>query len=170
MNDIGAHLSAAALTRIYEYVRTMPTNFASREEADAYLRAAFAPFNITDPDMWQRFVDHSLITRDGHLRYACDPAIAVPLAAGSKNFTEIMDVNLSAIWNEVQTPTLILHGADSDILSVDTIRAMRATNLNTESITFQGVGHAPPLMTDAQTRPVLHWLDRTISGMMATSF
>jgi pimeloyl-ACP methyl ester carboxylesterase len=170
MNDIGAQLSKEALVRIYDYVRTMPSAFATHDEAEAYLRTAFAPWAITDPQMWQQFVVRSLIERDGVLRYACDPAIAVPLAAASNNFTDVQDINLSPIWNEIQTPTLVLHGADSDILNVSTIHAMRATNLNMESVTFQGVGHAPPLMSDAQTRPILQWLERTVSGMMATSF
>ncbi len=170
MNDIGALLTKPALTRIYDYVRTMPTQFANRTEADAYLRTAFAPFNITDAKLWEQFVDASLITRDGQLRYTCDPAIAVPLSAATENFTKIEDVNLSPIWAEIQTPTLILHGAESDILSADTIRAMRSTNINTESITFEGVGHAPALMTEAQIHPILRWLDRTTVSMMATSF
>ncbi len=170
MNDIGASLSAAALARIYDYVRNMPTHFATREEAEAYLRNAFAPWGITDAAIWNRFVDTSLIDRDGQLRYACDPAIAVPLAAGSKNFTEVVDVNLSPIWNEVQTPTLIIRGANSDILSEETVKAMRSTNLNAQSITYSNVGHAPALMTEADTRPILHWLDRTLTSMMAVSF
>ncbi len=170
MNDIGAQLSKEALTRIYDYVRTMPQAFASYDDAEAYLRHAFAPWAITDTTLWQQFVARSLIERDGTLRYACDPAIAVPLAAASNQFADVQDINLSPIWNEIQTPTLVIHGAESDILSVSTIHAMRATNLNMESVTFQGVGHAPPLMTDAQTRPILQWLDRTVSGMMATSF
>jgi pimeloyl-ACP methyl ester carboxylesterase len=170
MNDIGAYLSKEALTRIYDYVRAMPAHFADRAEADSYLRVAFKPFAITDEAIWQQFVDSSLIERDGRIHYACDPAIAVPLAAASNQFSDVQDVNLSPIWKEVQTPTLVLHGAESDILSVDTIRAMRTTNLNMESITFAGVGHAPPLMSDAQTRPILQWLDRTMSDMMAVSF
>lgn len=170
MNDIGALLGKQALTRIYDYVRSMPSSFENRAAADAYLRTAFAPFNITDPLQWAQFVDASLITQDGQLRYACDPAIAVPLAVATENFTKIEDVNLSAIWSQVQTPTLILHGAQSDILQPDTIRAMRASNLNTESVTFEGVGHAPALMSDEQIRPILQWLDRTPASIMATSF
>jgi pimeloyl-ACP methyl ester carboxylesterase len=170
MNDIGALLSKEALARIYDYVRTMPAQFETRTEAEAYLRNAFAPWNITDTPIWQGFVDSSLITRDGALRYACDPAIAVPLAASSKNFTEVTDVNLSAIWNEVQTPTLILRGEQSDILSEETVKAMRSTNLNTESLTYPNVGHAPALMTDADTKPILQWLDRSLSDLMAVSF
>lgn len=170
MNDIGAFLSKTALARIYDYVRTMPTHFENRAAADNYLRAAFAPFGITDPVLWEQFVDSSLVTRDGVLHYACDPAIAVPLAAATENFTKIEDVNLSAIWKEIQTPTLVLHGADSDVLSTETIQGMRATNLNMESVTFAGVGHAPALMDDTQTRPILQWLNRTPMDMMVRSF
>lgn len=170
MNDIGAFLSKEALMRIYAYVATMPRHFTDRAQAEGYLRSAFAPWGIADEATWQTLIDNSLITRDGQLCYACDPAIAVPLAAATENYTKVEDVNLSAIWAEVQTPTFILHGADSDILSADTIRAMRATNLNTESVTFPGVGHAPALMSEAQIRPILNWLDRTLASIMATSF
>lgn len=170
LNDIGALLSKAALTRIYEYVRTMPRSFTDQAAADVYLREIFQPWGITDADIWLRFVESSLITRDGLLRYACDPAIAVPLAAGSKDFTEVNDINLAPIWHEVQVPTLILRGEQSDILSEETVRAMRSTNLLAESRTYPRVGHAPALMTDADTKPVLDWLDRTLSGIMQQSF
>ncbi len=170
MNDIGALLSKEALTRIYDYVNTMPKQFESRATADTYLREIFKPWGITDETIWQRFVDTSLITRDGTLRYACDPAIAIPLAVGSKNFTEVTDVSLSPIWKEIQTPTLILRGEESDILSEETVKAMRATNLNAEAISYPNVGHAPALMTDADTKPILNWLDRTLGDLMAVSF
>lgn len=170
LNDIGALLSKEALTRIYEYVRAIPTQFESRSAAETYLRKVFSPWGITEEAVWQRLIEGSLIERGGALRYACDPAIAVPLAAGSKNFSEVVDVNLSPIWNEVQVPTLILRGALSDILSEETVKAMRSTNLNTESVTIEGVGHAPALMSDADTAPIMNWLDRTLADMMATSF
>lgn len=170
MNDIGARLSKAALTRIYAYVRAMPPQFANRAEAETYLRGVFAPWGITDAAIWQAVVETSLITRDGALRYACDPAIAVPLAAATQDFTVIEDINLSPLWAEVQTPTFILHGADSDILDIETIRAMRATNLNADSLSFEGIGHAPALMSEAQIRPVVNWLERTPASLMATSF
>lgn len=170
MNDIGAFLSKEALMRIYAYVATMPRTFTDRAEAEGYLRSAFAPWGIADEATWQALIENSLITRAGQLCYACDPAIAVPLAAATENYTKVEDVNLSTIWAEVQTPTFILHGADSDILSVDTIRAMRATNLNTDSISFAGVGHAPALMSENQIRPIVNWLDRTTASIMATSF
>jgi pimeloyl-ACP methyl ester carboxylesterase len=170
LNDIGAQLDKVALTRIYEYVRTLPGAFATRADADVYLREIFAPWKIADTATWDAFVDSSLITRDGALRYACDPAIAMPLAAATENYTKIEDVNLTLFWNDIQIPTYILRGELSDILSVDTVRAMRASNLSTESITIPGVGHAPALMDQEQIAIVLNWLDRTPSTMMAASF
>jgi pimeloyl-ACP methyl ester carboxylesterase len=170
LNDIGALLSKEALSRIYAYVRAIPAQFASREEAEAYLRESFAPWGIRDAALWQRFVETSLQTREGLLRYACDPAIAVPLAAASENFTRIEDVNLSAIWQEIQVPTLILRGAESDILSEDTVRAMRSTNLKAQSMTIPAVGHAPSLMVEAEIKPILEWLDRRAGDMITASF
>ena len=161
LNDIGMHLSKESLTRIYSYVTTMPPSFPDRAAADAYLAETFKPFGITDPALWEKFVDHSLLKHAEAgmpVRLACDPAIAAPLRAATKDFTEVNDVSLTEIWDEVDIPTLILHGADSDILSTDTITAMRKSNPRAETITFPGVGHAPPLMTDAQIRPVLIWL------------
>ncbi len=170
LNDIGARISAAALARIYAYVRTMPRQFADRAEAEAYLRIVFAPWGVADTPAWPALVESSLIARDGVLRYACDPAIVVPINAAAKQFEATQEVDLSPFWSEIQIPTLILHGADSDILDRDTITAMRATNLNTQSISFPGIGHAPALMDSAQTAPILEWLDRSLSDRMALGF
>jgi pimeloyl-ACP methyl ester carboxylesterase len=168
LNDIGIVLDREALTRIYTYVHSMPTQFASRAEADAYLATTFKPFGITDPALWQRFVESSLLTStDGTLRLACDPAIAAPLAAATNNYTEINDINLTDLWDDVDVPTLIIRGAESDILSDDTVHAMRRKNTRAESITIAGVGHAPALMTPDQITRVSQWLSGTSNAMLA---
>ena len=169
LNDIGIHLSRESLMRIYEYVRSMPAQFANRAEASAYLAQVFAPFKISDPVLWERFVDSSLLSNvvDG-VKLACDPAIAVPLAAATQEFTEIGDVNLASVWEDVDVPTLIIRGSESDILSAETVRAMRATNIHADAVTVQGVGHAPPLMVPEQIRLVTTWLAGSGTGMMAS--
>jgi pimeloyl-ACP methyl ester carboxylesterase len=168
LNDIGIVLDREALSRIYTYVRSMPTQFASRAEADDYLATTFKPFGITDPALWQRFVESSLLSSaDGTLRLACDPAIAAPLAAATNNYTEINDINLTDLWEQVDVPTLIIRGAESDILSDDTVRAMRRKNTRAESITIAGVGHAPALMTPDQITRLTQWLSGTSNAMLA---
>ena len=171
LNDIGSQLSAAALRRIYDYVQTMPRHFATRADAEAYLSVAFKPFGITNQVQWQQFVDASLLPEaNGSYRYACDPAIVEPLRVATNNFTEVVDVNLSAVWEKVTAPTLILHGAESDVLSADTVSLMRKTNAKANSHTIAGVGHAPSLMDDAQINLVLNWLATDTSTMLAVGF
>lgn len=161
MNDVGMKLPKEALKRIYDYVHGMPRRFATRIEADAYLREVFAPFNITDPDLWMRFVDTSLLPlphAEGGFKLACDPNILEPLRAATKNFTDVADISMADIWEEVKQPTLILHGEQSDVLTAETVRAMKATHPRAESVTVPNVGHAPALMTDDQISLVVNWL------------
>lgn len=163
LNDVGTHLFKASLQRIYHYVSTMPKRFDSRDDAAAYLSEIFAPFGITDPALWDQFVDHSLLHEpDGRVKLACDPAIAVPLARDSKQFTEVHDVNLSQFWESITMPTLILRGEQSDVLSPETVSAMLSTNPRAESVTIPYVGHAPSLMSPEQIQLVARWL--TSSG------
>lgn len=167
LNDIGIVLDRDALTRIYSYVRTMPTQFTTHAEANAYLATTFKPFGITDPALWQRFVESSLLTTEGAVRLACDPAIAVPLAAATNNYAEVQDINLTDLWEQVDVPSLIIRGVESDILSEDTVRAMRRLNTRAESITIAGVGHAPALMTPDQIIRISQWLAGNSSALLA---
>lgn len=160
LNDIGIHISAEALQRIYSYVRTIGEAFADAAAAEAYLRSVLAPFGITREEDWQHLLAHSFTrAADGRYHYACDPAIAVPLAAGSANFTQVSAVNLAPVWEPVKLPTLILRGARSDVLEAATVQAMRVMNPRTDALVFEGIGHAPALMDAPQIRPVLEWLD-----------
>jgi pimeloyl-ACP methyl ester carboxylesterase len=166
LNDIGIHLPASGLRRIYDYVTTMPREFRDRAEASAYLSGIFSGFGIRDLTLWEQFVTHSLL--ENPYRLACDPAILEPLREPSKNFTEVADTNLAQLWEKVDVPALVLHGAESDVLQADTIAGMRKINPRTESITFQNVGHAPALATAEQIRPVVDWLTGSPLGMLAS--
>ncbi len=159
LNDVGMKLPKEALARIYEYVQTMPRRFETREAADAYLRKTFAPFNITNPDHWQVFVEYSLLPHaEGGVKLACDPNILEPLRAVTQEFTDVADVSLTELWEKIRQPTFILRGALSDILSEETVRAMKATHPRAESVVIEGVGHAPSLMEEHHIRTVLNWL------------
>ena len=169
LNDIGIRLSAEALQRIFTYVSSMPTRFASLAEGDAYLAENFKPFGITGTEFWADFVKTSFLpNEDGSFRYACDPAIATPLREATQNFTEVRDVNLADFWDKIDIPTLILRGAESDILSPETVRVMCSTNMRADAVTIEGVGHAPALMTDAQIRIVNGWLTASNTAMLAS--
>jgi len=94
------------------------------------------------------------------LKRIYDPAIALPLAATSENFTKIDDINLTALWEEITIPVLILHGELSDVLDTPTVSAMRSTNTAAQAVTIHGVGHAPALNSSDQIAIVVNWLAR----------
>lgn len=159
MNDIGCHLSGAALQRIYSYVRTMPARFDSRQAAEIYLKEVFAPFKITDPTIFQHFLASTLQpTENDGWRIACDPAIAAPIAAQTNNFEDARDVSLADVWENVSIPTLIIRGSESDILDEVTVKAMRSTNAKAQEYVVPGVGHAPYLAEASQYQRVVDWL------------
>jgi pimeloyl-ACP methyl ester carboxylesterase len=92
------------------------------------------------------------------LRLAHDPAVTVPF-----RWPFITDFVLWHLWDRIDRPVLILRGAESDFLPRDTVRAMRgrgpaaAAGL-VESAEFEGVGHAPALMSRDQIEAVAAFL------------
>lgn len=167
LNDIGTTIEPPALARIYEYVRTMPTEFTDRAAAGVYMQEVYKPFGITDPGEWETFVNSSLLSgADGKLRPACDPAIAEPLRVATKDFTEIDAPDLTDIWQQIRIPSLIIRGSESDVLTGSTVHHMRLSNIKSQSIVIQGVGHAPMLNTPEQIDIVKRWL---IEGNLKTS-
>lgn len=160
MNDIGARLSAEGIERITNYVSTLPSHFPTREEAERYLRTAFAPFGIREEAVWQEFIRHSIRESDGGgVTLRTDPAIAVPLVAAAQANAGVA-VDLSAMWEQVRCPALILRGEQSDLLSAETVSAMLASNLKAESATIAGCGHAPSLTTPEQIAIISRFLHK----------
>jgi acetyl esterase/lipase len=70
-------------------------------------------------------------------RYALtyDPGIAVPFKARPLR-------RPVAVWDAIRCPTLVLRGAQSDLLSVATAQAMTARGPKARLVEFPGVGHA----------------------------
>lgn len=158
LNDIGMRVPKEGLKRITSYAG-IKTRFSTRAEAEEYLRAAFTPFGIKEESHWQHLLAYSITEKaEDDFRLAYDPDILFGMKQETKNFTEINDVDLSAIWAAVQCPVLLVCGESSDILPKEVAREMVKGKSNVTLLEIPGVGHAPPLMESAQIRPVSHWL------------
>ena len=68
------------------------------------------------------------------------------------------DLNLWQVWEEIRCPVLLLRGADSDVLSRDTVERMLKRGPKTEVVEFPGVGHAPALRDEKQIDVIKRWL------------
>jgi pimeloyl-ACP methyl ester carboxylesterase len=167
LNDFGARISAAALRRIGAYL-LRSWHFDTIEQAEAHLRDIHAPFGRLTDEQWRHLTIHSLsAVASGGFRFHHDPAIAgrfaVPL---------FLDVVLWHLWERIACPVLVLRGEESDLLSRETVAAMRqrgaAAHANrVEVVSIPGCGHAPALMDDAQIVLVRDFLLRNAEPLCA---
>lgn len=75
-----------------------------------------------------------------------------------------MDLNLEKYWVNVKCPTLLLRGAESDIIPARAVDVMRQSLPELECVEIPGVGHAPSLLFDSETRPILEWMGKRSSA------
>jgi pimeloyl-ACP methyl ester carboxylesterase len=152
VNDVGPVLEPAALARIASYVGQSPV-FDSYADIEHYIRTVSAPFGDLGDAGWAHVARTNVRQRaDGRWRLAYDPGIAVPFAASAA----IPDI--WPTWDAIRCPTLVLRGAESDLLSRATAEAMTARGPLARLHEFAGVGHAPMLIDDAQIDVVAAFL------------
>ncbi|MFO1324214.1 MAG: alpha/beta hydrolase [Burkholderiales bacterium] len=152
VNDAGPQIEPAALARIRDYVGLAPT-FATLAEADAYIRAVSAPFGPLTDAQWDHLTRTSIAQNaDGRLAMTYDPGIAVPF----RNAAAPPD--LWPLWDAIRTPTLVLRGAQSDLLSAATAAQMATRGPRARVLEFAGIGHAPMLLSADQYGPVVAFL------------
>lgn len=154
LNDVGPTLSRDALQRIVNYVGASH-EFADIEAARRYARVIFAPFALQSESDWELLMQHSFKpTVSGGLRFNYDPDIRKPLAQALLG----PEVNLWPVYDRIKCPTLLVRGASSDLLSVETAVEMTRRGPQAVLKTVAGVGHAPMFMTDDQIALVRDFL------------
>jgi len=153
MNDVGPFLPKAGLERIGTYVG-QPVHFADLDEMERYVRAIAAPFGPLTDEQWRHLTVHSARQRaDGRYEFSYDPGIAEPFRS-----PELADIDLWPFWDQVRCPTLVLRGAESDVLNREDADAMRQRGPRAKLVEWAGIGHAPALMAAEQIQVVRDWL------------
>jgi pimeloyl-ACP methyl ester carboxylesterase len=154
INDVGPFLPKAALERIGSYVGTDP-RYGSFEELEKALRSTSAPFGPLTDTQWRFLAEHyAKRLTDGGWTSHYDPGIAVNI----RKVQPAQDVALWPVWEQVKCPVLVLRGAQSDLLTVETVKKMQERPYPTQVVEIPGVGHAPALLDDHQIGLVRDWL------------
>ncbi len=154
LNDVGPVISAAAVKRIGEYVGLAP-QFASFNDAEQYVRLVSAPFGKLTDAQWKHLTEH--VTRqkaDGGYEFVYDPGIAVPFRKEMNG----EDVILWPLYDAIRCPTLVVRGAESDLLSHETCLEMGKRGPKATIAEIPGVGHAPMFFDEAQVAVVREFL------------
>ena len=145
LNDVGALIPRAALERIANYVGKDP-RFKTLEELEAMLRVVMAPFGALTDAQWRHLaVTGAKRHEDGSWGLSYDPGIAVAFRKGLQ-----ADVELWQYYDAIRCPTLLLRGAQSDLLRKDTAVEMTRRGPKARLVEFEGIGHAPALMAGDQ--------------------
>ena len=152
INDVGPFIPKAALERILDYFGKDP-RFPNLAAAEAYHRRVYGSFGNLSDAQWRHLTETSLRPDGDQLRLHYDPRIALPMRQA-----EIADVDLWPVWEAVTCPTLVLRGAESDLLLPETAAEMRTRGPRAELIEFAGCGHAPALLDAEQIDPLRDWL------------
>ena len=152
MNDIGPLIAAEGLQRIASYVGDDPA-FDDLVQLEVYLRKVSASFGPLSDAQWRHLAEHGARTRpDGKLGRAYDPAIAQAFK------TVKGDIDLWPLWDAVRCPTLVLRGAESDLLRPGDAAEMARRGPKARIVEFPGIGHAPALMAPDQIAVVEDFL------------
>ncbi|MEK0082937.1 alpha/beta fold hydrolase [Benzoatithermus flavus] len=152
LNDIGPFVPQQALAMIRAYLG-LDLRFEDIAELEAHLRYIHAGFGQLSDAEWRHMaVTSSRETEEG-LRLHYDPLIREPFAEAAEH-----DIDMWRQWDRITCPTFVLHGADSPLLTRETIEEMKRRGPEPEVVSLPGVGHAPALNTQEQIGIVARWL------------
>lgn len=160
LNDVGPVIQWESIARIAGYLgRNM--EFDSLQAAADAMWAISTSFGPHTPQQWLELSRPMVKPRgDGQsgVRLHYDPAIAVGVRAVTPEAAVQGEAMLWYLYDAISAPTLLLRGADSDLLSPATARQMTQRGPQARLVEFAGVGHAPTLIAADQVDTVASFL------------
>jgi pimeloyl-ACP methyl ester carboxylesterase len=143
LNDVGPELNFEALQRIGQYIG-QEMKFRSFEEGEVYIRAVSAPFGPHDRMQWRKLASDVLRPdKEGLWIRHYDPGLAIPLRDLTPDAVKRSEAKLWAAWDAIRCPTLLIRGAQSDLLTPAVAQQMTQRGPHAKLVEAPGVGHAP---------------------------
>jgi pimeloyl-ACP methyl ester carboxylesterase len=166
LNDVGPAIEWSSLVRIGTYLGRS-VEFDSVQQAADAMWAISTGFGAHTPEQWLALSKPMLRPVTGaksthvassKLRLHYDPALAVPFKQATQESTHQGEKILWQMYDNISAQTLLLRGADSDLLSLHTAQAMGQRGPCAQLVEFAGVGHAPTLVAANQLAAVTDFL------------
>ena len=158
LNDVGPVIQWEALQRIGQYLG-QAVRFESLQQAADAMWAISTSFGPHTPAQWLELSRHMVRELpQGGLALHYDPAIAVPFRTLTQESAAAGEATLWQLYDHITARTLLLRGAQSDLLSRATAEAMALRGPRARLVEFDGVGHAPTLVAEDQVAAVAQFL------------
>ena len=169
LNDIGPQIPVKGLRRIRQYTGKAPV-FNSIQAAKDYFKKNYADFGSLTDEEWGTLTHHSIKKiESGAYCLKIDPMIA--RAKSKKQWLSdvlthprkalegvLFDIDLWAIWQQIQCPVLVIHGKQSDLLTAKIILNMQQIKPSLICYEVDDAGHAPALLEPQQHDVITNWL------------
>lgn len=158
LNDVGPSLNPSALARIGDYVGK-DVRFATFDEAARYIKDISLPFGPHSDDEWRKLAADALKQdNEGKWILHYDPALSVPIKATTPELLQRAEAMLWFAYDAITCPTLLVRGAESDLLKPEVAQAMTARGPKPKLVEIPGVGHAPTFLHADQIAHVRDFL------------
>ena len=164
LNDVGPVIQWSALQRIGTYLGNTGRFDNVQQAADAMWQVSQG-FGPHTPEQWLA-LSQAMVTPlpGGGFTLHYDPAIAVPFRTLDEKSAAAGQAALWQLYDAIRARTLLLRGAQSDLLSAATAEEMARRGPRPALVEFQGVGHAPTLIASGQVEAVTSFLLATESA------
>ena len=161
LNDVGPALQWQAIELIGSYLG-QAGHFSTLQDAADALWTISSGFGPHTPAQWLALsapmVRPVAPATGSLLRLHYDPAIAEPFKLATEAGMQQGQAALWQLYDAIQADTLVVRGAQSDLLSRPTAREMTQRGPRARLIEFKGVGHAPTLVAADQQAAVAGFL------------
>ncbi|WOJ89756.1 alpha/beta hydrolase [Methylocapsa polymorpha] len=148
LNDIGPVVEARGMARIRSYVGKLPAPRSAADAIDLLKRLMSEQFTGLSEADWAHYAKITFADAQGRFGARYDPKLMKPL--------ESLDLEqpLPTLWPQFDglrnAPLLVIKGANSDVLSPETLAEMARRHPGCEIHIVEGQGH-PPLLLDQPT-------------------
>ena len=157
LNEIGPTIQPEAVARIGTYLG-VPQHWATLDEAADALLAISQGFGPHTRAQWLALTRPMLKPDGAGFKLHYDMNIAQPIRAMTPQDAATGEAVLWHSYDHITCPTLLLRGADSDLLTAATAQAMTQRGPKARGVEFAGVGHAPTLVAADQVNAVREFL------------
>jgi pimeloyl-ACP methyl ester carboxylesterase len=150
LNDIGPTLDPLALRRIGDYI-AQDLRFGSFAEGAAFVREVSASFGEHSDEQWHKLAADVLREGDdGQWVRHYDMGLAEPLRGATVDQARADEAMLWAAYDAIRCPTLLVRGANSDLLSKATAQQMLNRGPKPQLVEIANAGHAPTFINADQ--------------------
>ncbi|MYM22485.1 alpha/beta fold hydrolase [Duganella sp. FT135W] len=150
LNDIGPVLAPMAMQRIGDYIG-QDLRFETFEAGAKFIRDVSLSFGEHTEAEWHKLAADVLRQdKDGKWVRHYDMGLALPFRSATPESADADQAMLWAAYDAITCPTLLVRGADSDLLSPETAKLMTERGPKATLVEIPNVGHAPTFIHDDQ--------------------